>query len=331
MSGRAIVEPPPWICAARRRVHALLDGGAPDQRWSRTFDACLATLIVLNVLASALETVTGLRLRYAAFFEGFELASVAVFTVEYLLRLFACVEKSGGRFRDPLWGRLRYARTPMALVDLLAILPFYLGAFLVVDLRFLRALRIVRFLKLTHYFAGLEILLDSLRSERQALEASFFLLMIAVLLASSGIYLFEHEAQPESFASIPAAMWWSIVTLTTVGYGDVSPVTVGGKIFGACVTILGVGMVALPTGILATGFAAEIRRRRAIFADAASLVMADGRVDPEEERYLEDVRIGLGLSRDEVHDLDPSEGGGAQVSDGGAVAGGHCPHCGGNL
>lgn len=321
MSGRAIGEPFPVPGSLRRRTFLLLSA-ADEHGWSRVIDSSLATLILLNVVASVLESVSSLRLRYAPFFDGFELVSVVIFTGEYLLRLWSCVEKEDDRFHDPVRGRLRYACTLMALVDLAAVLPFYLGALLQLDLRFLRALRIIRFLKLTHYFSGLEVLLDALRAERPALEAAFFLLMIAVLLASSGIYLFEHEAQPEDFASIPAAMWWALVTLTTVGYGDVTPVTVGGKIFGACITIVGVGMVALPTGILATGFAAEMRRRRALFADAATMVMADGRVDPQEEVYLEEVRVGLGLSREGVVDLDPSQPGGPEVAP-------RCPHCGG--
>lgn len=332
MSDGVISNPAPSTTKARRWVHSIIESAGPGERSSEIFDACLAALIVLNVGAACLESVSHLNARYGSFFRTFELVSVAIFTVEYSLRLWCCVEKSVERFRSPVRGRLRYAASSMALIDLAAIAPFYLGALLSIDLRFLRALRIVRFLKLSHYFGALNVLLDVLRAERNALEAAFFLLLLAVLLASSGIYVFEHDAQPDAFASIPAAMWWSLTTLTTVGYGDVTPITAGGKVFGACIMVLGVGMVALPTGILATGFSAQIRRRRAVFADAADLVLADGHVDPSEKRYLEEVRTGLFLSREEVSDLDPTEGGAAaRLPPVRSAEPASCPHCGERL
>jgi voltage-gated potassium channel len=225
-------------------------------------DLGLISLITLNLAATILESVPEIQAAWAEEFFWIEVISVIVFTIEYVLRVTCAVELPDLEGKSPLMARLRYMARPMALMDLLAVLPFYLSAFVAIDLRLLRLLRLLRVLKLTHYFSALETLLDVLRTERNALGAAYFLVAIGILLASCGIYLFEHEAQPEAFASIPAAIYWSIVTLSTVGYGDVVPMTDGGRALGGIVIMLGVGTLTIPTGIMATGFALELRRRR---------------------------------------------------------------------
>ena len=166
---------------------------------------------------------------YRAWFQGFEAFSIAVFTVEYVLRVWSAIEQTYPRYKHPLWGRLRYAASPMAVIDLLAVLPFYLSFLLPIDLRVLRVLRLVRMFKLTRYSPAMNLLLAALREEVQAIAAALFVLLLLLVLASSLAYLAEHEAQPAAFGTIPQAMWWAIVTLTTVGYGDVVPVTPLGK------------------------------------------------------------------------------------------------------
>lgn len=184
----------------------------------------------------------------------------------------------------------------MALVDLCAILPFYLGMLFTLDLRFLRALRLLRIFKLTRYSTALSTLLKVLRDEAQSFGAAFLILFVIMIIASSGVYLFEHKAQPEAFSSIPEAAWWSVATLTTVGYGDVTPVTVGGKIFGIVIMIIGIGMVALPAGILASAFSEELRQRRIEYQDLAATVLEDGQITPQERQVMEATRIRLGLT-----------------------------------
>jgi voltage-gated potassium channel len=187
---------------------------------------------------------------------------VAVFSLEYILRVWSCTENP--RFKSPVLGRLRFMLTPMALVDLLAVLPFYLP-FASADLRFMRAMRLFRLfrvLKLARYSESMQTFLDVLRLKKEELILMFFAIIILLIISSSLVYEAEHEVQPEAFSSIPAAMWWGIVTLATVGYGDVYPKTELGKLIGSIVVILGIGLFALPTGVLASGFAEVLARKK---------------------------------------------------------------------
>lgn len=245
----------------RLYVHEMLDGQRKHGGLFMATDALLCTLILLNVAAVVLETLPGWQERYGTWLLALELVSVAIFTVEYGLRLWSCVEDRRHDYRHPVNGRFRYALTPLAIVDLLSFLPFYLAFLVPIDLRILRLFRLVRLLKITRYSPALRSLGAVFRSESSSILGAIMLMCMAVLLASSAMYVLEREAQPEAFGSIPAAMWWGVVTLTTVGYGDVTPVTALGKMFGASVTIFGIGIFALPTAILAAGFARELGRQ----------------------------------------------------------------------
>jgi voltage-gated potassium channel len=243
----------------KARVFGILEPGDEDSKY---FDPFIMGLIMLNVVAVVLETVDWLYTSYAPIFNAFDLFSVAVFTVEYLLRVWSCTIDP--RFNDPVRGRLRFLVTPLALVDLMAVLPFYLPL-LFPDMRFMRAMRLFRLfrvLKLARYSESLQTFVDVLRLKKEELMVMFFAIMILLIISSSLVYDAEHEAQPEAFASIPAAMWWGIVTLATVGYGDVYPVTPWGRLIGSVVVILGIGLFALPTGVLASGFAEVLARRK---------------------------------------------------------------------
>ena len=285
------------MSALRARVHDVLERSEEKRGLSRQVDIAIATLIALNVLAVILETVGPLRERYGPWFDAFDAFSVLVFTAEYAARLWSCVEEP--RYADGWRGRLRYALTPMALVDLLAILPFWLGHLLDADLRFLRALRLLRLFKLTRYSASMAMLGDVLREEAGTLLAGFFVLFILLILAASGAYMVEHRAQPEGFGSIPQAMWWALVTLTTVGYGDVTPVTAAGRVFGGLVMVIGIGMAALPAGILASGLTSQLERRRHDMRERFRAALRDGPVlDLEDTRRIEALRRSLGLSAD---------------------------------
>ncbi|MEZ5543122.1 MAG: ion transporter [Pseudomonadota bacterium] len=305
----------------RRRIHQILELAQPDDRSSRRFDIFIVALISLNILALVLESVQEIHRHHVQLFFWFEVFSVGVFTVEYLLRIWSCVEAADQRFRHPLRGRLRFALTPMALVDLCAILPFYLGMIYTLDLRFLRALRLLRIFKLTRYSTAMSTLLQVLRDEAQSFGAAFLILFIIMIIASSGVYLFEHKAQPEAFSNIPEAAWWSVATLTTVGYGDVTPITTGGKIFGIFIMIIGIGMVALPAGILASAFSEELRKRRMQYRDLAESVLADGMITPQERANMEATRIRLGLSSEDAGQIF------ARMAREELLRSGVCPHC----
>lgn len=245
----------------RKRTYQILDIAEPGDRISNIADVALVWLIVLNILAVILESVGSISDRFSSLFNYFELLSVAVFTVEYFLRAWSVVESSEIRFQHPIRGRIRYFISPMAIVDLAAILPFYLTLFFVIDLRFLRALRLLRMFRMSRYSNAMSLLMEVFRAQADALLSAVFILIVILIFAASGIYVVEHKAQPDAFGSIPAAMWWAVATLTTVGYGDVTPITIAGKIFGALVTVTGIGMVALPAGLLGSGFTEALRRR----------------------------------------------------------------------
>ena len=225
---------------------------------------------------------------------------MAVFSIEYVLRLWSCVDPIAADSGMALKARLRYALSVHGIIDLVAILPFYLGMFISANLRFLRDLRLIRILKLTRYSPALTLLLRALKREQQAISAALFLMVIALIVAACGIYVCERTAQPNDFGSIPAAIWWAIATLTTVGYGDVIPITVGGKMFGACMMLVGVVMVALPTGILASTFADELRTRRENYRDVVDSALDDGVITADEFTSLETFRSQTGLSTAEA-------------------------------
>lgn len=253
----------------KRRLFEVMEKGLGDDTDlpSRTFEIGIMTLISLNVVAVVLETVDGIGGPYKAWFDGFEVFSVAVFTAEYMARLWSCT--SVHRYRRPLLGRLRFAVTPMALIDLAAILPFYLPMMMGLDLRFLRAFRLLRVFKLARYAQPLRTLGGAIRAKKKELWVAVSVVFVLLVTASSMMYFAEREAQPEAFSSIPAAMWWGVVTLTTVGYGDVYPVTLAGKCIGALFSLLGIATFALPAGIIAGGFTEELHRRAAGERDAA--------------------------------------------------------------
>lgn len=231
--------------------------------WERRLHLGIMVLIVLNVLAVVLASVQSIGARYGRWFDLFEYLSVAVFTIEYLARAWSCT--ADPRYAHPVWGRLRYLLSPMALVDLVAVLPTYL-VFIQVDLRFMRALRLVRLArvaKLSRYSEASGLVLRVLYAKRAELVSTMSLLLILALFSASAMFYAEGGAQPEKFPDIPSALWWALVTITTVGYGDVFPVTAWGKVIGVLTALLGILMIALPTGVFGAAFVEELSRRRA--------------------------------------------------------------------
>ncbi len=284
-------------------------------------DIFLICLISLNILAIILESVASLHNRYGPVFFYFELFSIMVFTIEYLVRAWRSVELKNPQFYHPVRGRLRYLLTPMALIDLIAILPFYLTLFIQIDLRMLRVFRLFRVFKLTRYSSAMTLILAVFKEESRSFFAAFFVLFILLILASTGIYLIEHEVQPDAFGTIPDSMWWALVTLTTVGYGDVIPITTPGKLFGGCITIIGIGMVALPAGILASGFSDQLHRRRQKYHLMLEDAFADGIISGEEKDALQHLRKHLGVNEEDARVLFEI----ASRSQGRTLT--HCPHC----
>ncbi|WNJ99782.1 cyclic nucleotide-gated ion channel [Thalassospiraceae bacterium LMO-JJ14] len=246
----------------RHRIYLLIEAGHPDDKGARIFDALMVALIVSNVITAVLETEASIHAVYGNWFQVFEMLTICIFTFEYLLRIWVSVEHGPVARHGAFIGRLRFAMGPYLLIDLLAIAPVYLSLlFPVVDLRVLRIFRLLRLLKLARYSPALHTLTRVLVAERHALGAALVVMMGLLVLCSTLVFHFEHDVQPEKFSSIPAAMWWGLATLTTVGYGDVVPITLFGKIIGGMMMVFGLGMFALPLGIVASAFSRDIHQR----------------------------------------------------------------------
>ena len=207
----------------------------------RRFEIFIQTLILLSIVSFSLDTIPNISEELSQILQGFEIFSISIFSIEYLLRIYVS--------KKPL----QYIFSFYGFIDLVAILPFYLNG--VLDLRFLRAfriLRIFRVVRLIKYNDALNRFKKAFAVVKEEIILFFLITIVLIFITSAGIYYFEHEAQPEVFKSIFHSPWWSIVTLTTVGYGDVYPITLGGKIFTFFVLMIGVGIVTIPAGLVAT-------------------------------------------------------------------------------
>ncbi|MBI4589570.1 MAG: ion transporter [Candidatus Rokubacteria bacterium] len=245
----------------RSQVHALLEVHDARSLAKTAVKVLIIAVIAASIPAVALETVEAVAGRYAALFAAIELVVVGVLTIEYVLRLWVAPEHDPGRAVDPWRARLRYAASAFGVIDLVAILPFFLNLLLPINPDWLRVLRLCRLLKVARYVPALALFTAVIRNESRPLLGALLVMAVLLVLSSGVMFLLEREAQPEVFASIPHTMWWAIVTVATVGYGDIAPITAWGKVFGGLVMILGIAMFAVPAGILATGFAVEIRKR----------------------------------------------------------------------
>ncbi len=265
--------------SSRARTWALLDTVRGGGRAAVALHGAIMALIVLNVIAVVLESIPRVAARWAGPLHVFEFFSVFLFIIEYLARAWACT--AAPRYATP-WGRLRYLCSPMALVDLIAILPTLL-LFLPFDLRVMRALRLVRLArlgKLGRYSEASSLLMRVLRTRREELLLSFSLLAILAVICASLMYYVEGAAQPEAFPHIPAALWWAFITITTVGYGDVYPVTALGRVLGGATALLGILMLALPTGVFGAAFIDEVNRQKRAAAQPRACPHCGGPLDP---------------------------------------------------
>lgn len=240
-----------------------IDGKRDTQ--SHLVDVAVLALIFLNVLAVIVDSVEAVNARFGGYFYAFEVFSVAVFTLEYVARLWSCT--ADDRFRGRWLGRLRCARRPMLIIDLIAFLPFYLP-FVGVDLRSVRVLRLFRLLRLAkgarykRFANALALIKNVLNAKAEEVVLTAALMVMLLVVSSSLLYFCENAVQPDVFSSIPATMWWAVATLTTVGYGDMYPMTIIGRFFAGTFAVLGIGMFALPTAIIGAGFVEEIQKAK---------------------------------------------------------------------
>ena len=242
----------------RARVYMALFVLTPGDRLARTVEGVIAALILLNIAALVLESIESVRTSFGTALLAVEIAMVAIFTVEYLLRVWSIT--AARDYQRPVTGRLRYVFSFFALIDLVSILPLY-ATLVGANMKVVSAVRMLRLFKLARYSSTMQSVIAVFVNKRREFFAAMLVLVSLLLLASCGIYLAESDAQPEAFGSIPQSLWWSVVTVTTIGYGDVTPVTEVGKAFTGVVALLGLLAVALPTGIVSAGFFEEFKSR----------------------------------------------------------------------
>lgn len=254
----------------RRKFFALLERESPIGLGTSTIHRALVLLILANITSAVLDTVATIHKTYGSLLDDIELGSLAIFSVEYGLRLWIAPDAALTAGGSDWMRRLRWMASPAGLIDFFAILPFVADQVFDVDLRFVVLMRLMRFFKIARYSPGFHSLIEAIRTERHALMACLVILGSTILVSAGMLYVTEHSEQPDKFGSIPEAMWWAVATVTTVGYGDVVPVTTAGKIVGAFTMIAGLLMLALPAGIVATAFANIIARHN--FVVTAGLV-----------------------------------------------------------
>lgn len=248
--------------STKHKVHVLLHPDIGETKWDKFINIFIITLIVLNVIAVMLETVQDIHDKYETFFKYFDQVSVYIFTTEYALRVWSC--NHDPKYSHSIKGRLRYMISFGAVIDLLAFLPYYLHSIVGFDLRMLRILRLLRFFRLfrlTAYTQSAQLIFNVFKSRKNELALSFVLSFFLIIIASCLVYFAEHVTNPP-FSSIPATIWWAIVSLTTTGYGDMVPITFWGKFFAAIVLLAGVALLALPAGIITTGFLEEMKNSK---------------------------------------------------------------------
>lgn len=247
----------------KKQVHTLLHPELGATKWDKILNGFIIILIILNVAAVILETVPSIHEPNAEFFRIFDLVSVIIFTIEYVLRVWSCNHDS--RYAHSIHGRIRYMLSWEALIDLLAILPFYVHVVVGLDLRVLRILRLLRLLRLyrlTSYMKSAQLVKNVFKTRASDLKLSLVIILSLIIVASCIVYFAEHQAQPEKFSSIPATLWWATITVTSVGYGDMVPVTFLGKILTGLISLLGLAVYALPAGIITAGFLDESRKAK---------------------------------------------------------------------
>jgi voltage-gated potassium channel len=262
----------------KKRIYEILETAEAKDKISKAFDIFIMTLIILNVIMVISTTVERIHFQYKYYFRIFEIFSMSIFTLEYLLRLWVC--SLDRHFKNTLTGRIKYILTPLAIIDLLAILPFYLPMIISIDLKFIMAVRLFRLFslfKIHRYSKAVSMLKKVLKKKKEELILIVLIVLFLIVIFSSLIYFFEKDAQPEIFSNIPASIWWTIMTFTTVGYGNVYPVTLMGKIIGALVAFIGIGMFALPAGIIGSGLV-EVAREKEFTRDKKMEEFSKGKI-----------------------------------------------------
>jgi voltage-gated potassium channel Kch len=284
----------------RQRVHALVFPSAYGGELHNLYDSFIVVWVIVSVLAVILESVHSIHYMLNMEFIILDAIAVSIFTLEYTLRMYCCVEEPG--YKKAVAGRLKMAKSTSSIIDLLAIAPFFLEVFLhhLIDLRFMRVFRLLRLLKLTRYTGATQSLMKVIAREWPVMAASAFIMLLLVVMTASLGYLFEHEAQPEKFENIPQSIYWAVITLASVGYGDISPVTPAGRAMTIVLALIGIGIFAIPAALLSSAFSDQLKSDREALVNKLFEMLADGNIDEEEALYIKTEAKRLHLSDEEV-------------------------------
>jgi len=316
----AAKKKPLIVQSYRAKAYQLLEGHSNISFMAKSINLLLIILIITNVIAAIFESEPNYHEKYLVEFAVFEFISLSIFCVEYFLRLWCCVESKAYTHLSHTKARIKHVFSPIALIDLIAILPFIIAMFFSIDLRSLRLIRVLRLLKLTHYFKGFNIFIAVITKELKSITAAMMVMVFLIVIAASLMHAVEGKIQPETFGSILRSLWWSVVTMTTVGYGDVVPVTPIGKVIATIIMLIGVGLVALPAGMLAARFGEELRERKDNLDSKIKIALTDGYIDQKQYQELAKLADNLEIDPD---DFKRSI---AQLKQGNHHE--KCPHCG---
>lgn len=304
----------------RAKAYQLLEGHSNISATAKAINLFLIVLIISNVLAAIFESDSNYHDKYLHQFALFEFISLSIFCIEYFIRLWCCVEAEEYKHLPKRKARFKYIFTAIALIDLIAILPFIIAMFFSIDLRSLRLIRVLRLLKLTHYFKGFNIFISVIAKELKSITAAMMVMVFLIIIAASLMHSIEGNIQPEAFGSILDSLWWSVVTMTTVGYGDVVPITALGKFIATVIMLIGVGLVALPAGMLAARFGEELRERKENLDIHIKDALTDGFIDQKEYQTLVKLADKLEIDREDFQrSIELLKQGKSHKT---------CPHCG---
>jgi len=286
--------------SVRQKIHALMFDSIHSGEMHHLLDNFIAMWVVISVAAVILESVASVHYALNMEFLILDTLAVLVFSVEFLMRLYSCVEEP--RFKNGALGRLKHAKSMSALVDLLAVLPFFLEPFLnhLLDLRFLRVFRLIRLLKLTRYTGATTTLTKVIAREWGVVSAAAFIMILMVIMMASLGYLFEHDVQPDKFENIPQSIYWAVVTLASVGYGDISPVTPAGRAMTIVMALMGIGIFAIPAALLSSAFSDQLQKEREALKGNIYRMIATGNMDPEAVALIRTESKRLHLTAEEL-------------------------------
>lgn len=284
----------------RQKVFSLLNPTPTSGELHHIIDYLIVVSVLLSVVSIILETVPWIHKPFQAEFYAIEIFTVVIFSLEYIGRLYSCCEMS--KYQEPIVGRIKYIFTIGALIDLVAVLPFFIGLAFheEFDLRFLRVFRLSRLLKITRYTGTLNTMYKAIYRERRVLFAAAFMMILLVILTASLGFEFEHAAQPDKFDTIPDAMYWAVITLASVGYGDLTPITPMGKAMTVVISLIGIGIFAIPAGLMASAFTDQLRIDREAFENEFRDAIAKGKLSPGDRLALEAEAERLHLSIEDV-------------------------------